>query len=74
MVGDKDMLLEDNKKMTARWREANGHCELLIAPESPHAFNRMGTAVARKVEHYVDGWILERLGGMAGAAQASLST
>lgn len=56
------MLLEDNQRMEARWRAASGNSELLIAPESPHAFNRMGTAVARKVERYVDAWILDRLG------------
>lgn len=62
VVGTKDMLLEDSERMETRWREANDNSELLIAPESPHAFNRMGTTVATKIQHYVDTWILERLG------------
>ncbi len=70
VVGTKDMLLEDNERMEARWREASGNSELLIAPESPHAFNRMGTAIATKVERYVDAWILERLGAVAEPAHA----
>ena len=61
VVGTEDMLLEDNERMAARWNEASGNAELLIAPESPHAFNRMGTAVAVKVQRYVEAWIVERL-------------
>ena len=62
VVGTRDMLREDSGRMEARWREANGNSELLIAPESPHAFNRMNTAVARKVGQYVETWMLQRLG------------
>ena len=65
VVGAKDMLLEDNQRMAARWREATGDAELLVAPESPHAFNHMGTGVARKVAHYVEGWIVKRLEDVA---------
>ncbi len=60
VVGARDMLLEDSERMEARWRDANANSELLVAPESPHAFNRMNTAVARKVERYVEAWLLER--------------
>ncbi|WP_010165369.1 alpha/beta hydrolase [Sphingomonas sp. PAMC 26617] len=62
VVGTKDMLFEDSERMASRWLDASGNAELLIAPESPHAFNRMGTSVARKVARYVEDWILERLG------------
>lgn len=65
VVGTRDMLLEDNERMAARWQGASDNAELLIAPESPHAFNRMGTAVAKKVEPYVDAWILDRLAATA---------
>ncbi|WP_375457982.1 alpha/beta hydrolase [uncultured Enterovirga sp.] len=61
LVGDKDMLLEDNQRMEARWRAANGNSSLLVVPESPHAFNRLPTAIARKVDRFVDRWMLERL-------------
>lgn len=68
VVGTKDMLLEDSERMAARWQEASGNAELLIAPESPHAFNRMNTGVAKKVARYVEGWIVDRVGdeGSAG--------
>lgn len=61
VVGTKDMLFEDSERMEARWREANGNCELLVAPESPHGFNRMDTAIARKSGRYVETWIAARL-------------
>lgn len=60
VVGTKDMLLEDSERMEARWQDANGNSKLLVAPESPHAFNRMNTAVARKIGQYVEAWMLER--------------
>lgn len=70
VVGTEDMLLEDSERMDARWQKASGNSELLLTPESPHAFNHMGTAVARKIEHYVDAWILEQLGEEAAHADA----
>lgn len=72
LVGTKDMLLEDNERMAAKWEEASGNSELLIAPESPHAFNRMGTSVAKKVESFVADWMLEKL-APAGAHSRSAS-
>lgn len=54
------MLLEDSERMEERWRAANGNSELLVAPESLHAFNRMDTAVAGKIERFVEAWMLER--------------
>lgn len=60
VVGDEDMLLEDSERMDARWRAANGNATLLVVPESPHAFTRLNTAVAKKAEAFVDAWILER--------------
>ena len=42
VVGGRDMLLEDNERMEARWWAANGNSILLVAPESPHAFDRFG--------------------------------
>lgn len=61
VVGAEDILLEDSERMEARWRAANGNSEMLVAPESPHAFTRMRTAISRKVEAFVDDWITERL-------------
>jgi len=48
VVGEKDILLEDNQRMAARWQA--GNARLLVVPESPHAFIMMNTAIARKVE------------------------
>ncbi|WP_369815847.1 alpha/beta hydrolase [Erythrobacter sp. QSSC1-22B] len=41
VVGTKDILLEDNQRMAARWHAANGNAHLLVVPESPHAFMLM---------------------------------
>lgn len=71
VVGTKDMLLEDSERMAASWRDASGNAELLIVPESPHAFNRMNTRIARKAARYVEGWIVDRLGN-AGSAGGQL--
>ena len=61
IVGAEDMLLEDNERMEARWRAANGNAALLVAPDTPHAFDRFGTAIARKIDAFVDEWIIGRL-------------
>lgn len=61
VVGGEDMLLEDNERMEARWRAANGNSTILIAPESPHAFDRFRTAISMKVDAFVNGWVDARL-------------
>lgn len=65
VVGTKDILIEDNERMAARWDAANGNAELQLVPESPHAFVLFGTAIARKVTAYVDRWLLERIAAVA---------
>lgn len=62
VVGARDVLEEDSRTMQARWDAANGNAELLIAPESPHAFTRFRTSIRRKVDDYVQAWLGERLG------------
>jgi len=71
VVGEKDILLEDNQRMAARWQAANGNARLLVVPESPHAFIMMNTAIARKVEKFVDTWILDRLANPASPGNPS---
>ena len=61
LVGAEDMLLEDNERMEAKWRAANGNSTLLVVPESPHAFDRFRTAIATKVETFADNWIVDQL-------------
>lgn len=60
VVGDADVLLEDNQRMASRWQDATGNAELLIVPESPHAFYRLDTAIARKTEAYVMSWLRQQ--------------
>jgi len=55
------MPLDDRTRMGARWRAANSSSHSLIACSSPHAFTRMDTAVAGKVEGFVDARIDARL-------------
>lgn len=43
------------------WRAANGNAALLVAPATPHAFDRFGTAIARKVDAFVDEWMTKCL-------------
>lgn len=57
IVGEDDMLLEDNERFEAAWRQANGNSTLLVAPASPHGFNRFKTTIAAKVEAFVTEWI-----------------
>lgn len=61
VVGAEDMLLEDNREMEVRWRAANGNSQLLVAPESPHAFVRFKTPIAVKTEAFVNAWITRQL-------------
>ena len=61
LVGDKDPLLDDTRMLAARWDAANGDAEVIVAPDAPHAFNRLPTSMARKTNAYVRGWLLARL-------------
>lgn len=61
LAGENDLLLEDNRRMAERWQAANGNARLLVAPESPHAFDRFDTAIARKIRACSDTWLLQRL-------------
>ena len=61
LVGDKDPLLDDTEMLAARWRDLNRDVEVAIAPEAPHAFNRLPTRMARKTNAYVRGWLFSRL-------------
>lgn len=61
LVGADDMLLEDNRRMADRWQIANGNASLIVAPESPHAFDRFDTSIARKVRSSADAWLTAHL-------------
>jgi acetyl esterase/lipase len=61
IVGDKDPLLDDTELLAARWQGDNRNAQIMIAPEAPHAFNRLPTRMAKKTNAYVRGWLLSRL-------------
>jgi acetyl esterase/lipase len=46
-VGTLDPLLDDSLFMAARWEAAGNAADLLVYPESPHAFNAFPSAIAR---------------------------
>jgi len=46
-VGDQDPLLDDSLFMSARWRAAGNAAELVVYPESMHAFHAFPTGIAR---------------------------
>lgn len=61
IVGQLDPLLDDSVLMSGRWNAANGNAELVVAPEAPHAFNRLPTALARKTNAFMHVWLTWRL-------------
>lgn len=61
IVGAKDPLLDDTELLADRWGRANRNAQIMVAPEAPHAFNRLPTRMARKTNAYVRGWLLSRL-------------
>ncbi|OGP87004.1 MAG: hypothetical protein A2Y95_08075 [Deltaproteobacteria bacterium RBG_13_65_10] len=46
-MGDQDPLLDDSLFMSARWRAAGNAAELVVYPESMHAFHAFPTGIAR---------------------------
>ena len=49
------------RALAARWRDLNHNAEVVVAPDAPHAFNRLPTRMARKTNAYVRGWLFSRL-------------
>lgn len=61
LVGERDMLLEDNRLMAQRWHDEAKGAELVEVPASDHAFDRFDTAITRHARALTDQWIAERL-------------
>ncbi|OYX34479.1 MAG: hypothetical protein B7Y99_05535 [Caulobacterales bacterium 32-69-10] len=61
LVGERDPLLDDTLMLVDQWRSASLNAEVVIAPEAPHAFNRLPTKMAKKTNAYVRGWLFARL-------------
>ncbi|ESR26255.1 alpha/beta hydrolase [Lutibaculum baratangense] len=70
LVGTLDPLLDDSRMLAERWREQGGEAELVVAPEAPHAFNRLMTRMARRTNAHVRRWLQERLAARAEPAAA----
>ncbi|HEX8867740.1 MAG TPA: alpha/beta hydrolase [Lentzea sp.] len=62
VVGEADVLLQDNQAMAARVRAAGGEVDLRIYPEAPHAFTNRDTGTARAARHDIECWI-EKVAG-----------
>ena len=62
VVGEHDVLLEDDCVMAARLAAAGVDVDLRVYPEQPHGFTGHPTAMARAALAERDAWLLERLG------------
>ncbi len=61
LCGTIDPLIDDSRLMAERWKAASGNARLIVAPEGPHAFNRLPTAAAAKTNRFVRAWLQRRL-------------
>ncbi|WP_394618186.1 alpha/beta hydrolase [Lentzea sp. JNUCC 0626] len=57
VVGDQDVLLEDNLALAARVLSAGGEVDLKVYPESRHGFTRRDTAMAAAAREDVERWL-----------------
>jgi acetyl esterase len=62
VVGARDVLLEDNLVMAARWAAAGGEVDLRVYPESPHGFTGHPTGIAARARGDLRSWLAARLG------------
>ena len=60
VVGTADPLIDDTRLFAAAWQRANANAELLLVPDCPHAFNRLDTAIAERVNGAVRRWLRAR--------------
>jgi acetyl esterase/lipase len=66
VVGDQDLLLEDNLAMAARLAVAGTSVDLRVYPQSPHGFTSRPTAIAATARDDIATWLTDRLGGQVG--------
>lgn len=70
LCGTIDPLIDDSRLMSERWQAANGNARLILAPEGPHAFNRLPTLAAHRTNAWVRAWLTRRLAA-ASASKAA---
>ena len=61
VVGDSDVLLQDNLAMAARLSAFGGDVGLRVYPESPHGFTAHPTPMARAANDDIEAWLRTRL-------------
>ncbi len=57
IAGSLDPIVDDSRRMHARWQKDSGNAALLVAPEGPHGFERLPTRLACKTRTYAFAWI-----------------
>ncbi|SFR06122.1 Acetyl esterase/lipase [Lentzea waywayandensis] len=66
VVGDQDVILEDNLAMAARVVGAGGEVDLKVYPESRHGFTNRDNGMARAAWHDIEQWLGEHLNSAQG--------
>ena len=64
VVGDADILLQDNLAMAARLSVARVDVDLRRYPEAPHGFTAHPTPMARAALDDIEAWLLDQLGSV----------
>nr|WP_251046909.1 alpha/beta hydrolase fold domain-containing protein [Arthrobacter sp. ISL-85] len=61
VIGEQDILLEDNLAVASRLAVAGNEVDLRVYPASPHAFTGHATPMARSALSSIDEWLWARL-------------
>lgn len=61
VVGEADVLLQDNLAMAARLSAAGVDVDLRVYPDAPHGFTAHPTPMARAALHDIEAWLGDRV-------------